>query len=148
MNTINSFEGDFSFLSNFFPSPIVDENGTTWDTVEHFFQASKSLDLNEKEFVRGKTTAGRAKRAGRKISIRSDWDDVKITFMQVALLMKFSQNENLKRLLLETGDAVIVEGNNWHDNFWGVCDCSSCDGVGTNFLGRLLMQIREFLNKE
>ena len=147
MSEINSFEGRFCFLSNFHPSPFVGSDGNTWDTVEHFFQAMKTLDVDEREFVRGKMTAGRAKRAGRKVTLRKDWDDVKLSVMEEALIKKFTQNKNLGRLLVDqTGDNFLCEGNTWHDQFWGNCTCPlHKDLAGENHLGRLLMEIREIL---
>lgn len=52
----------------------------------------------------------------------------------------------LKKKLLETGDAELIEGNYWHDNTWGQCYCPRCKNkIGENHLGKLLMKIRESL---
>jgi predicted NAD-dependent protein-ADP-ribosyltransferase YbiA (DUF1768 family) len=60
---------------------------------------------------------------------------------------KFSgRNPGLRDALVATGDAELVEGNSWHDNFWGVCSCSRCKNKeGQNYLGRLLEEVRASL---
>ena len=142
-NTIEVLDGEFAFLSNFHPSPFVDNDGVSWDTVEHFFQAMKSEDINEREFVRGKLTAGRAKRAGRKVTLRFDWEDIKEDIMLKGLTFKFFQNKELGNMLLTTEDMKITEGNSWHDNFWGVCNCGNCVKENArNVLGKSLMIVR------
>ena len=91
--------------------------------------------MKERERFLG-LSGGRAKRLGR-VELRSDWEEVKIEVMREVLRCKFSQNPDLKAKLIATGDAELIEGNNWNDRFWGVCR-----GVGQNHLGRLLMELR------
>ena len=62
---------------------------------------------------------------------------MKIDIMRQVLKSKFTQNPELKAKLIATGDAELIEGNNWNDRFWGVCR-----GVGQNHLGKLLMEVR------
>lgn len=82
---------------------------------------------------------GEAKRRGRKVTMRDDWKEVKIDIMLDLLQLKFS-DPILKQQLLATGNAKLVEGNYWHDNFWGTCRCGRCNNVRKeNWLGRLLM---------
>ena len=140
---IDRFDGDYAFLSNFYPSSIFDSNdGFTYPTVEHFFQAKKSLILREREMISKAETPGRAKRMGRKVQLRSDWEDIKLFVMEYALRRKFSK-PRFKEALLATGDEELIEGNWWGDTFWGVCN-----GVGENNLGKLLMKIREEFKNE
>ena len=82
-------------------------------------------------------SGGQAKRLGKRVELRPDWEDVKIDIMRQVLKSKFTQNPELKAKLIATGDAELIEGNNWNDRFWGVCN-----GKGQNHLGRLLMELR------
>lgn len=135
---IDKFDGDYAFLSNFYPSSIFDSNdGFIYPTVEHFFQAKKSVILKERELISKADTPGQAKRMGRKVQLRSDWEDIKLLVMEDALRRKFSK-QRFKVALLATGDEELVESNYWGDTFWGVCN-----GIGENNLGKLLMKIRE-----
>ena len=139
---INVFDGEFAFLSNFYPSPI-DENGITYPTVEHYFQAQKTLDVKERRTIAAATTPGQAKRMGRHVSLRPDWEKVKIDVMRKGLELKF-QDPTLQVRLIGTGSYELVEGNTWHDNTWGSCVCSKCENIpGRNLLGNLLMELRE-----
>lgn len=131
-----SFRGSRFFLSNFYPSAVLFD-GAVYPTSEHAYQAAKTLDLAERERVRLCATAGQAKRLGRKLTVRADWHDIRVRVMARVLAAKFS-DPALMRLLRRTGLEPIVETNTWGDTFWGVCD-----GVGENWLGRLLMQIRD-----
>lgn len=138
---IDFFDGEFAFLSNFYEQPnlITDEMNIAYPTVEHYFQAAKTLDKNERKRISILETPGKAKRAGRRVTLRSDWEEVKTDVMRRALMKKFS-DPLMREKLLETGDAELVEGNYWGDTCWGVCN-----GVGENRLGKLLMDIRESL---
>lgn len=133
---INSFRGDYGFLSNFHYSKIEIE-GITFLSGEAAFQSFKDLD---KQISFAKLTPAEAKRKGKSVSLRADWEDVKIRIMYDVTLAKFEQNEDLKQLLLLTGDKQLVEGNYWNDTCWGVCG-----GVGSNLLGEILMIVREQL---
>lgn len=133
---IDSFDGKYAFLSNFFPSPIKDA-GITYPTVEHYFQAMKSLDIEERRKIAAAPSPGQAKRLGRKVQLRPEWNDIKETFMYMALWEKFS-DPYLREMLLDTGDEELIEGNWWGDQYWGVCN-----GVGQNRLGNILMLIRK-----
>lgn len=143
---IDCFDGEFAFLSNFYEQPhfITDEMGISYITVEHYFQAAKTLDKVERKRISILDTPGKAKRAGRGVSLRPDWEEVKTDVMRRALMKKFS-DPLMKAKLLETGDAELIEGNHWHDNVWGSCQCSKCQNTGENRLGKLLMEIRKEL---
>lgn len=137
---IMTFSGKYAFLSNFFPSNII-VCGVAYPTVEHAFQAHKTLSQKERKAIATLPTPGRAKRAGRALELRSDWDEVKIPVMKTLLEKKF-ENPVLAERLLATGNATIMESNHWGDIFWGVSG-----GTGLNHLGKLLMEIRDDLKK-
>lgn len=136
MNDILSFQGPHRFLSNFWPAPVR-YGGIMFPTSEHAYQAAKSDDVNEAVRVSLLKSPGDAKRVGRTLVVRKDWEQVKRQVMLDVLRLKFNLPD-LRRRLLATGDVQLVEGNTWGDRYWGVCN-----GVGENWLGRLLMQVRE-----
>lgn len=141
--TIKSFTGEYRFLSNFHYSPVImKDTNITVPTVEHAYQASKTFDPKEKAMIYLCETPGQAKRAGQKITLRDDWDHIKLNVMYHYLEKKF-QHVNLAVKLLDTGDAYLEEGNGWGDTFWGVCD-----GNGFNHLGLQLMDIRSQLTRK
>lgn len=141
MNRIDNFDGEFAFLSNFYESGCIFE-GINYPTVEHAFQAAKTLDKTQRMSIADAETPGKAKRMGRNVQLRPDWESVKTNVMRECLRSKFSVPV-LKIKLLSTGDAELIEGNYWHDTCWGVCNCEKCGGKGENRLGKLLMEIRE-----
>ena len=138
---IDCFEGKYDFLSNFYEHPIQ-YNGIVYPTNEHFFQAMKSLKEDERKMIAAAPTPGKAKRLGRAITLRSDWETVKYDIMLMGLRLKFC-DKDLREKLRATGDEYLIEGNWWHDNTWGDCSCERCKTTrGRNELGRLLMQVR------
>ncbi len=141
MKEIRGFFGEYRWLSNFWPAPVK-MYGLEYPTVEHAYQAAKTLDEEEREFIRLQSTPGKAKRAGKTITVREDWETFKVGAMKILLERKFSI-PHLKEKLLATGDALLVEENDWGDTFWG-----ECRGTGQNILGKLLMEIRESLKNE
>lgn len=131
---ITSFSGDYRWLSNFYPVQVkLDDQ--VYPSVENAYQASKTLILSDRILFLT-CTASEAKKLGKKLFLRSDWDEVKIPIMHDLCSQKFSQ-EYFKSKLLATGNIEIIEGNYWNDIFWGVCE-----GVGENHLGKIIMQIR------
>lgn len=136
---ITRFHGDYRWLSNFSESPMVIDS-KEYATVEHYFQASKAITEMGHENVRTCPTPGEAKRCGRMITCRSDWEEVKEAVMLKGLRAKFTQNPELAQKLLDTGEAALIEGNDWGDVYWGVCE-----GSGKNRLGKLLMKVRQEL---
>ncbi len=144
-NVISSFKGEHRFLSNFYPSPIR-YGGYEYPTVEHAYQASKTLDLSEREMVRLQLTPGMAKSAGRRVTMRPDWERHKVVFMEFFLLEKFGDHLELGTKLLATGDAELIEGNTWNDRFWGAVFIAG-QFVGENMLGQLLMRVRSQLRE-
>jgi len=137
-NPIKEFRGDYSFLSNFHTCKIEYE-GYTYQNVEAAFQAQKDL-TRRSEFEN--LTPTLAKRLGRKVNLRSDWENVKVGIMKELVKCKFDHNPELKEKLLETGDRLLIEGNTWNDTFWGVCK-----GKGKNTLGEILMELRNSYHK-
>ena len=140
---ITSFRGDYHFLSNFYESPLEYE-GLRYQNAETAFQAHKCTDDGEKaEF--SSLAANKAKRLGRQVKLREDWEEVKTGLMLQIVRAKFAQNPELADELLRTGDRKLIEGNTWHDVFWGM-DLNT--GQGENHLGRILMQVREEMREE
>ena len=137
---IDEFKGDYRFLSNFYISPM-EINGVTFPSVEHYFQAMKATSYEDYLKVAKCGKPGEAKKMGRLIPIRPDWDDVKEQVMEYALHQKFSYG-HLHMKLIETGDEELVEGNWWGDEYWGV---NKKNGEGLNRLGHLLMKVRDYL---
>ena len=141
---IVEFDGEYAFLSNFYNSPIFYE-GITYPTNEHFFQAMKTLDPAERQKIASAKTPGLAKRLGRNVQLRPDWEKVKVDVMRTGLMLKFT-DAKLAEKLIATGDEELVEGNWWHDNTWGNCHCTECSRKGgRNLLGMLLMELRKEL---
>ena len=148
MESITKFQGDFRFLSNFYPVEIKYEN-LKYPSVEHAYQATKSLNPDVKLEISNLKKPGEAKKAGSNIKDRSNWKEINIQIMTDLLYIKFSQDP-LKMMLLNTGDSYLIEGNWWHDNFWGICECEICGkgNIRKNNLGKILMLVREKIKKE
>lgn len=137
---ITSFRGPYRWLSNFWPCYLYADR-RVWPSVEHFYQAGKTVRASEREAIHDAVTAKDARRLGRKeVHMRVDWDSVKDTIMAHGVWLKFLQNRDLAAKLVETGGAELIEGNNWGDTYWGVCN-----GEGQNKLGKLLMRVRREL---
>ena len=131
----------FGEFSNFAAFPIV-LGGERWPTSEHYFQAQKFEDEEYRDKVRAANSPTIAARLGRsrKVKLRHDWESVKVGVMRDAVTAKFTQHDDLRALLLSTGDAKLVEHTE-NDAYWG----DGGDGSGQNMLGRILMQLREEL---
>jgi len=137
------FTGEYRFLSNFVGG------------VEQQYQAAKTDIPFLAHAILTCTDPGKAKRAGRKIKLRKDWNALQT--MWNCVTAKFEMPE-FKAQLLATGDKILIEGNWWHDTYWGVCTCGKCSvgildfdstvGGGQNMLGKLLMHLREDLRNE
>lgn len=134
MKPIDSFQGAYRFLSNFWPAKVV-LDGIEYDSVEHAYVASKTLNEIARKDIAG-MTPGQSKRYGRTLKLRPDWEEVKLTIMEDLVRQKFKRPD-LAKLLRSTGKAELIEGNTWGDTFWGVCR-----GVGENNLGKILMRVR------
>lgn len=166
---INLFKDTYRWLSNFYLSPVKYE-GIWFPCSENAYQAKKSSHLSNEEIARyigaenmvkyqlsldmknlgyyyfSKIKPSEAKKMGKTIPARPDWETIKVDVMKDIIRLKFTQSSKLKTRLLATGDEELVEGNLWHDNFWGNCTCSKCRSIkGTNMLGKILMEVREEL---
>ena len=139
---IRSFTESNFYLSNFYEPAVVLYEGEEYPTTEHAFQAAKTLDVRERQEIQEAPTPGRAKKLGRKATLRFDWDEIKIDVMLDLVRQKF-QNWGLQQKLLSTGDVHLEEGNTWGDEFWG-----TCDGKGHNHLGKILMRVRDEVRGE
>lgn len=137
MEKVTRFRGEYEFLSNYFEAPLT-YNGFTYGSSEAAYQGAK---CGEAELFSG-LRPHQSKTEARKRPVREDWDDVKLQVMEEIVRAKFTQNEELAERLLATGDAMIVEENNWHDTFWGV---DGKTGEGCNYLGKILMKVRDEL---
>lgn len=144
--TITTFKNKYSFLSNF--SPInIKINGAVWPTSEHMYMACKTTDPAIQEQIRKAYTPGYAKKLGRQLTLHPDWEQIKDLAMLRVLRAKFKYNKEHHKLLLATGNKQLIEGNYWHDNYWGSCMCKRCGNKGKNMLGQLLMQVRNELKQ-
>lgn len=135
---IDSFSGEYRFLSNFWLSIITCE-GKEYATVEHLYQVEKTFVESEREAIRLMSTPGKAKRLGNKATLRNDWDRVKYGIMKTLVTLKF-QIPDLTEKLKATGDSELIEVNHWGDTYWGICH-----GIGENHLGKILMDVRSKL---
>lgn len=141
MTKIDKFEKEYFFLSNFY-NHSIEENGIIYPTNEHYFQAMKTLDISERKKIASALTPGEAKRLGRFVNLRADWEKVKFEVMEKGLHLKFA-DPKLAKKLIETYPAELIEGTWWHDQIWGDCYCEKHKDIpGQNNLGKLLMKIR------
>lgn len=132
---INSFRDEYFFLSNFYDAPVT-YDGITYRNNEAAFQAQKCTNKNDREQF-AMLNPSQAKHLGRAVSLRKDWEQIKITEMRNIVQAKFEQNPDLAAKLVATGEMYLEEGNDWGDRIWG-----TVDGIGANHLGRILMETR------
>lgn len=149
MDAINGFFGDYRFLSNFYKLdhhvPDLDHGDIFYPTVEHAYQAMKTTDVESRRLIAKCATAKSAKHCGYKVVLRKEWeeDSFKVDIMRSLLTLKF-ECPILRAKLLDTYPMVLREVNTWNDKFWG-CDRNF---IGKNWLGILLMEIREAIVKD
>jgi ribA/ribD-fused uncharacterized protein len=134
--SIDIFRGEHFFLSNFYPC-LVPYEGLNYPSAEHAYQAAKSLNPRVREAIAALPDAKSAKRDGREISVRPDWEDVKIQIMENIVRVKFTGSKYLGERLVETFPHRIIHANWWGDTFWGVHR-----GNGEDHLGKILMKVR------
>lgn len=141
---ITEFQNEHRWLSNFAPVKIK-LDGLEFPSVEHAYMSAKSDDAEWKKFCSNPNNkAGDVKRQSRNVTLKEDWDEIKLEVMKECVTQKFSQ-EPYRTKLLETGTQHIQEGNRWNDKFWGVCLKTN---KGENHLGRLIMDVRSALAKK
>lgn len=154
---INTFQGRWYFLSNFFPCQI-EHKGIKYPSVEHYYVAMKVTEIqlingqyytaaDFREMISKVKLPADVKKIGQRVKVRTDWDVKKLDFMNWGIREKF-KDEKLSELLTSTLDLEIIENNYWHDNFWGSCTCSKCGNKGQNHLGKILMQVRQELRQQ
>lgn len=142
---INQFKGKHGFLSNFWPAKV---HFGTWEypTVEHAYQAAKTMDLDDRKRIQEARSPGEAKRMGRAVHLRSGWEFMKVRMMYDLVREKF-EPADLRKLLEDTDDQMLIEGNDWNDTFWGKIKVYGTEGEtgyrGENYLGRILMNVRK-----
>lgn len=143
---ISTFRDETAFLSNMYETP-VEFQGLIYPSSENAYQAMKCADPNQyQEFLA--ISPAESKKKGRKIKLRPDWEEVKYPFMRSILDAKFKDTSMRKKLLC-TGHEILIEGNTWHDNYWGICTCDKCkDKEKHNYLGELLMRTRNVIRTD
>lgn len=137
------FVEEHAFLSNFFESVVL-LNGEEYPTVEHAFQAAKTLSVERRKLIQCCLTPAAAKKQGRVVPLRKDWEEIKLPVMRNLVSQKF-RDAKLRDKLLATYPRRLLEGNTWNDTFWGV-DLASLRGH--NHLGNILHNVREDLRLE
>jgi ribA/ribD-fused uncharacterized protein len=139
---VKGFQGKYRFLSNFWPAEI-ELDGWIYPTVEHAYMASKTFNIDIREKIRSIEKPGDAKKLGRQIELREDWELVKRNIMKDLVRQKFNKEPLRSKLVVELRDAYLEETNTWNDTYWGVCK-----GIGRNELGKILMEVRAELQLE
>ena len=138
MNKVKEFRDDYRFLSNFQACDILYQ-GMSFKSTEAAYQAAK-CSYKDDMIPFTLMTAREAKQASHSIQRkRKDWDNAKFNIMSEIVFYKFLHHLELRKLLLETEDMILEEGNSWSDFYWGICD-----SVGENNLGKILMATREY----
>lgn len=139
--------GKYGCFSNFDKVSVTFDD-ITYGSSEAAWQAQKTLSVPQR-WTFAKLTPSEAKREGRHVQLRPDWERVKYDLMVEVLKAKFAQHADLRQILLNTGDAELMEDTTgWHDNTWGSCSCDRCKNIpGQNLLGKALMATREVLRR-
>jgi ribA/ribD-fused uncharacterized protein len=138
--TIKSFNGPYSCFSNFYLREVKYKD-KIYKTKEHAFQCQKATNQKDFDYVFEAPTPFNAKRRARKILLRDNWNLVRTGIMKEIVFEFFKQHNDLRDILLSTDNVELIEGNDWGDIFWGVCN-----GEGENHLGKILMEVRDILN--
>lgn len=144
-----------SCFSQWYPGKF-EEEGILYRTAEHYMMAGKARLFNDTEMVEKileAKTSEQAKSFGRKVKDfdLKVWDEQKYEIVKRGNLLKFSQNEKLKKFLLSTGDKILVEASPY-DKIWGIgmleTDRRAENPLlwdGENLLGFALMEVRDEL---
>ena len=132
---IASFSGEYRFLSNFWPCEI-EYKGFLFPSTENAYQWAKSETETEKFQT---ITVGQAKRLGKELALRRNWNDMRFNVMYDITKAKYTTHGDLRMKLTLTDGIELVEGNTWGDVYWGQCPI----GVGKNTLGKILMLVRD-----
>ncbi len=140
---IEKFKGEYEFLSNSYPSPIL-YDGMSFSCAEAAFQAAKCEKLSDKKRI-AQGDGSQAKSIAARIKPRLGWEDEKLGVMEAVLRTKFNQAPELARRLIDTNNAILIYGNNKKDYYWGK---DMYTNQGENHLGQLLMKLRSELQCE
>ena len=131
----------YACFNNSFPTLVTVDN-ISYPDSESAFQAQKTEEINEK-IKMSELSGEAARKAGRNLELRQDWDDVKYTMLVDVLFAKFTQNLEIQKILLDTGtDELIADMTSSHGKEYGKCYCNKCNGQGRNLLGKALMEVR------
>ena len=141
---ISKFRNEFRYLSNFHIVPVLYKKNS-YKSSEHAYQAQKAIREADRKYIADANIPVTAKIRGNYVLCKKDLEQIKISEMIKIVFCKFSQNEDLKKKLLETGDAKLIEGNTWNDTFWGMIKDSNGNWTGKNYLGKILMAVRKRL---
>ena len=134
---IDSFRGEYFFLSNFYPHAI-ELNGLKYPCNENAFQALKIVNKDDRKIFET-ISPKEAKKLGRHVQLRANWNDMRYDIMYQLCVLKYS-DPVLKAKLIATYPEQLIEGNVWGDKYWG-----AVNGIGQNKLGKILMKIRDDL---
>ena len=137
---IDSFSGKYGCFSNFSTHPVG-----PYDTSEHAFQVKKAMNKRDHDYVASASTPASAKWRGRQIQLRDHWDKDKDNEMLRVVLDKFHEHEDIADILVNTGAAILIEGNYHRDDYWGKVRGKDGEWVGKNMLGKVLMLVRKYL---
>jgi ribA/ribD-fused uncharacterized protein len=140
-------EKPFGAFSNLYPR-AVEFNGELYPTAEHAYQAGKAAKAAVRKWVLSAPSPALVAMAAHGLyswDVVPDWATIKFDRMRGVLRAKYQQHEDLRILLLSTGDARLVESantNNAVNRLWG-----EVNGKGQNMLGKLLMEVRTELRR-
>ena len=146
-----------SCLSQFFPCKFK-SNDIEYNCAEQYMMSEKAKLFKDEEtyqLILKETSPDKIKRLGRQIKNfnNREWDKNKLNIILQGNILKFSQNEDLKKFLIETGDKILVEASPY-DKIWGIgLDQNNPDSSnplkwnGINLLGFSLMQVRDIIKK-
>lgn len=140
-NYHSQFRGDLAFLSNMYPCHFIIDD-IDYPSVEHYFQSMKTSNVEEKKSIIEVESPVEAKKLGKKVTLRKDWEAIKDIVMFDGVLAKFKQNEKLENKLIHIDDSLLIEKNSWGDRYWGV-DYNT--GIGLNKLGKILKKVKMLL---
>lgn len=142
IETPNGFRGKYAYLSNFYEKEFFfKEFQSTVATAEHAFQAMKTFDASQRQWVLESPTPLESKKRGRAVKLRKDWDTIYRKKAMLTIVRQKFQDPELREKLLQT-KGILVEYNTWHDTYFGKCTCNRHNGEGKNVLGKILMYIR------
>lgn len=144
MKKVLEFKGEHRFLSNFYVGQPIVVGPWTFKTGEHFYQALKTEKFSEVKEIADSQQPYQAKKLGRKVTLRDNWEEVKDRAMEIVVARKFFSDPLAMNRLMDLDGLDLVEGNTWHDNYWGSCTCLDCGPKPKmNMLGKTLMNFRD-----